>query len=97
MIHSPMQLWLPAWLCAVALLIAAPASIGDTLLLAKWDNPDSLDATYSLMGSTAFTNNTKWRDHGADEDNRDGNPHTAGVEGKWNGGRSIDEFARASL
>ncbi|MDP7400030.1 MAG: hypothetical protein QF541_24410, partial [Lentisphaeria bacterium] len=86
MIHSPMQLWLPAWLGAVALLIAAPASVGDTLLLAKWDNPDSLDATYSLMGSTAFTNNTKWRDHGADKNNRDGNPHTAGVDGKWSGG-----------
>ena len=42
MIHSPLQLLL----CAVALLVAAPASIGDTLLLFLSNRQSGLEFSF---------------------------------------------------
>ena len=83
MVHSRACLSPAAWLAVIVVLACARTTQADTLLLAKWDDPKTPDATYSFFGSTTFTNDARWRDHAAAGKSRDGHPHTAGVDGKW--------------
>jgi formylglycine-generating enzyme required for sulfatase activity/glycerophosphoryl diester phosphodiesterase len=80
-------LWLPILLALVGVLPPlAGTARAETLLLAKWDDPGSVDATYSLRGSVAFNTLDRLSDHAIGPDSPKGRPHTRNVQGRWGGG-----------
>ncbi|MEE3371512.1 MAG: SUMF1/EgtB/PvdO family nonheme iron enzyme [Planctomycetota bacterium] len=61
-------------------------SLADTLLLAKWDDTETIDATYSLRGELGFRFDRRWCDHRIEQRTPLGAPHTLSKGGRWGGG-----------
>jgi len=80
-------LWLPMLILLLgASLPLSRTARAETLLLAKWDDPRTADATYSFRGTVAFNTLRRLSDHAIDPDSPRGHPHTRNVQGRWDGG-----------
>ncbi len=81
-----------AWTTVIAGVISAMGLSGrtsaETLLLAKWDDETSVDATYSLFGRRVFDRDPYWFDHPihVHENNQGRGAHGLPAGGKWGGG-----------